>query len=61
MATKQYAMIVLYIWILTGFSEVPQKDLILRCCLIHLKNSSILPTVLVKHGYLLSRKFKVIG
>lgn len=34
-------MIALYIWIITVFSDVPQKHLILRCCLIHLKNSSI--------------------
>jgi len=27
-----------YIWIFTALRVVPQKDLILRCCFIHLKN-----------------------
>lgn len=39
-ATKQYDMTAQYICILTAFSEVPQKDLIFKCCLIHLKNNS---------------------
>jgi hypothetical protein len=29
------------IWIFTALIEVPQKDLIFRCCLIHLKKISI--------------------
>jgi hypothetical protein len=29
-----------YIWILTALGVVPKKDLILRCCFIHLKNNS---------------------
>ena len=27
-----------YIWILTAFGVVPQKDLIFRCCFIHLNS-----------------------
>ena len=38
MATMQYEMIAEYIWIRTAFSDVPQKDLIFKCCLIHLNN-----------------------
>ena len=40
----QYAkdLVAQYIWIRTAFSEVPQNRLILRCCLSHLKNNSML-------------------
>lgn len=52
-------MIALYIWILTAFWEVLQKDLILRCCLIHLKKNSICQRF-IKHCNLFGREFKVI-
>ena len=34
--------------LLTLLGEVPKKRLIRRCCLIHLKNSSICPAMVVK-------------
>lgn len=40
MATRQYAITATWICILTAFSVLPQKDVTLRCCFIHLKNSS---------------------
>ena len=40
MATSTYTDTAIQIWLLTAFSEVPKNDLIRRCCLIHLKNSS---------------------
>lgn len=36
MAMRQYVMMATCIWIRTEFSDVPQKDLTRRCCLIHL-------------------------
>ena len=48
-----------YIWILTAVSVVPQKDLILRCCLIHLKFYA--PTIFVEKSDLRSRYLHIIG
>ena len=37
----RYVHSAMHICVFTAFSEYPQNALILRCCLIHLKNSSI--------------------
>ena len=39
-ATSTYTETAFHIWVFTAFSEVLKNDLIRRCCLIHLKNSS---------------------
>lgn len=49
------------ICILTAFSELPQKDLIYRCCLIHLKKQLHLPTLFVKHCNIFCADIKCIG
>ena len=54
-------MIAVNIWILTALSVVPQKDLILRCCLIHLQKSSTRQTIFIQEGNLQSRYFQVVG
>src|SRR5258708_2514301 len=40
-ATMRYVHKATHICVFTAFSECPQNVLILRCCLIHLKKSSI--------------------
>src|ERR1039457_1906077 len=41
MATNTYADTAIQTCVFTAFSDCPQNDFILRCCLIHLKNNSI--------------------
>ena len=40
-ATNKYVQTEIQTWVLTAFWEYPQNVLIRRCCLTHLKNSSI--------------------
>ena len=40
-ATSTYSVTAIHIRLLTAFSEVTKSDLKRRCCLIHLKKSSI--------------------
>mgnify|MGYP005845320447 CR=1 FL=1 len=43
MATETWTAMAIRTWMRTAFLEVPQKALIRRGCLMHLKNSEVLP------------------
>ena len=60
LATVRYDMMAAQRWILTAFSEYPHRVFTVMFCLIHLKNTSIIPSMAVQVGYFQGADFKVI-